>query len=159
MAHYDREELRDDTYKYATDPLARIPCPDCHDRESLTIAEDQPYVAALLSYCHLCDGEQFVSKARALAVLPHIAEFVQELRATRHALLRNISGNLGGSRTPETIVDRLFMWATADNPETAVAEFLFLHETQPYYEDLEAKAKTIQFIRASAHGEKECPKV
>lgn len=81
MANYDREELRDNTYKYASDPLARIPCPDCHDREELTIAEDQPFVAAILSYCPLCDGERFISKARALACLPHIAEFVKELRA------------------------------------------------------------------------------
>lgn len=149
MAHYDREELRDTTYKYETDSLARIPCPDCHDRELLTIAEEQPFVAAILSYCPLCDGERLISKARALAVLPHIAEFVQELRATQKGIIR-------ASRTPETIVDRLFVQAVADNPETAVAEFLREHEVQPYYEDLEAKAKTLQFIRAS--GGKGCPK-
>jgi len=77
---YDIEELRNETYRHAEDPDARIPCPDCHDRPGLDIAEDQPVVAAILSHCPLCDGERSVSKARALAVLPHIAAHVRELR-------------------------------------------------------------------------------
>lgn len=79
MSNYDINELRDEAFKHAKDPNARIPCPDCHHRE-LTIAEDQPFVAAMLSYCPLCDGEKYVSKARALAVLPHVAQRVKELK-------------------------------------------------------------------------------
>ncbi len=77
---YNIEELRDLTYKYADEVGAKIPCPDCHDRESLSIAEDMPAVAGILSYCPLCDGERYVLKARALAVLPHIADHVKKLR-------------------------------------------------------------------------------
>lgn len=80
MATYDLKELRDNTDKYADDPGAKIPCPDCRDRGTLTVAEDQPAVAALLSYCSLCDGERYVFQARALAVLPHLCERIKELR-------------------------------------------------------------------------------
>lgn len=80
---YNAEELRNSTYQYAHDPEARIPCPDCHNRASLTIDEDQPFVAALLSYCSLCDGERYISKARALAVLPCVAEYVNKLYLER----------------------------------------------------------------------------
>jgi len=77
---YKIEELRDNTYRYSEDPKARIPCPDCAGRAPLAIAEDQPAVASILSYCPLCDGERSVSKARALAVLPHCAENARRLR-------------------------------------------------------------------------------
>lgn len=85
---YDIEELRDTTYRHCEDPEARIPCPDCRDRPGLAIAEDQPVMAALLSYCALCDGERSVSKARALAVLPRVVEHQQELRERIKRLLR-----------------------------------------------------------------------
>ncbi len=80
MDTYDINELRAQTHKYHDDLQAKIPCPDCHHREPLTLAEDQPFAAALLSYCSLCDGQKYVSKARALAVLPYIAEHIKELR-------------------------------------------------------------------------------
>ncbi len=82
MADYDVRKLRCQTFKYASEPVSRIPCPDCHHREPLTIADDQPAVAAMLSYCSLCDGERYISKARALAVLPHVTAYVKELRGT-----------------------------------------------------------------------------
>lgn len=77
---YDIEELRELTYTYFEDPRAQIPCPDCSRRPGLTIAEDQPAVAALLGYCPLCDGYKYVHKARALAVLPHIAAYIKALQ-------------------------------------------------------------------------------
>ncbi|MHA2279480.1 MAG: hypothetical protein ACXAC5_01125 [Promethearchaeota archaeon] len=83
MANYDIAELRTQTHKYAEDPEAKIPCPDCHDRKPLSIAEDQPFVGWLLSYCDLCDGERYVSKARALAVLPHIVTHVRQLKEAK----------------------------------------------------------------------------
>ena len=85
---YDINELRTVTHRHCADPEARIPCPDCHGRATLDIAEDQPAVAAILSYCPLCDGERHVTKARALAVLPHIAAHVRELRERTEQLLR-----------------------------------------------------------------------
>jgi len=80
LTPHDIEKLRDDTFTYAADAGARVPCPDCAEKPDLTLAEDQPAVAAMLSYCSLCDGEGSVSKARALAVLPYIAENVRRLR-------------------------------------------------------------------------------
>jgi len=74
------DELRRLTIQHTKDEDARIPCPDCHDRPPLDIAEDHPLVAAMFFYCPLCDGCKFVTKARALAVLPHLAEFIKELR-------------------------------------------------------------------------------
>lgn len=74
------EEMRNDTFRYAEDPAARIPCPDCAGRPGLDIAEDQPAAAAILSYCPLCDGARSVTKARALAVLPRCAENVRRMR-------------------------------------------------------------------------------
>lgn len=83
MANYDVNNLRDCTYRYADDPKARIPCPDCHDNFQLDLVEYQPFVAAMLNYCPLCDGERYISKARALAVLPTIAQYVKELKCQK----------------------------------------------------------------------------
>lgn len=65
----DLDELRNQTYRYADNVGARIPCPDCHHRGEL---------ASVL--CDLCDGEGCITKARALAVLPHVVAHVRELR-------------------------------------------------------------------------------
>lgn len=80
MSTYNTDELRDATEKYEDNPAAKIPCPACHHPKSLTRPEDPPDIVAFL--CHLCDGSRYVTKARALAVLPHIAQYVKELRAS-----------------------------------------------------------------------------
>jgi len=87
LTPHDIEKLRDDTFAYAAAADARVPCPDCAEKPGLTLAEDQPAVAAMLPHCALCDGERSVSKARALAVLPYIAENVR--------MLRRLLGKLG----------------------------------------------------------------
>ena len=85
---YDINELRIRTYQYEKDDKARIPCPDCSWKNPLAIAEDQPYVAALLNYCPLCDGERHITKARALAVLPYIAKYVQQLKSGEYIMAK-----------------------------------------------------------------------
>lgn len=77
---YSVTELRHQTHKYAEDPHARIPCPDCSGRSKLNLDEDCPIVMAIPTYCPLCDGLGFVTKARALAVLPCISEHIKKLK-------------------------------------------------------------------------------
>lgn len=77
---YDINDLRDLTYKYTKDHNARIPCPDCHNKKIPTLVEDQPFAAAVIFYCPLCDGKRYITKARALAILPCLAEHIKKLK-------------------------------------------------------------------------------
>ena len=77
---YDLAELEVTEYKYFENPTATIPCPDCADHPALTLAEDQPFVAALLSFCPLCNDARHITQARALAVLPHVCNYTRELK-------------------------------------------------------------------------------
>jgi len=69
------EELRRLTRQYTEDENASIPCPDCHNPPPLDAV-----IAEIIKYCPLCDGTKVVTKARALAVLPQLSEFIQTLR-------------------------------------------------------------------------------
>jgi len=62
--------LRQETCQHIMDPQAKVPCPGCAAR---------PAPAAEAPACLLCDGVRVVTKARALAVLPHVARNAMRL--------------------------------------------------------------------------------